>query len=639
MGTGTGFATITSMHSARAFGAAVELSGGAAVLVAGGDVTDGPTSAELYDDHTGTWTTSEMTTARTWNTATPLSTGQVLVVGGDTQSDPATAEIYTRASNSWIKVFADLHSPRRGHTATQLTDGRVLVTGGMPATAGPALNTVEIFDPGEDPVNGSWTVLAPMNDARAFHTATLLPGGMVLVVGGLPDTSNSLVALSSAELFDPVTGTWTHTTPMNDTHAGHTASLLSFGPVQHLDGYVVLIAGGMGSFGSISSSAELYKPPPPITQPGPTAGTAPETASVAALATGSWVLTGQMNVPRMFHTATALPSVGSLHSDPQVLVAGGPDPGNEVTTGQTTEVFDLATGSWTLTGSMHSDRTGHLAAALEDGRVFVAGGLGGALGGPTDPVSSAEVATTCSSAAKLVVSPSQTIDFGQVHAGMQFNSALSLPTIQNTGNALLMLQATISGPDATLFGNNGAPIDLALGGTGSCLSGPPGDGAATPVFLQFAAWSPVARTCTATLTLGGSNAANTSPGQTWVFPMTAQIVLEPSDVAIDLTAPSFPQVVVVGDIETGQLVITLASQVSEAVSAVVRVPPPPANSAFHWDAGDHIVGIASTTVSVPVDFRPLGPGTATQTIQLISNAQGSPHLVTMHATAKKGIVQ
>jgi hypothetical protein len=120
--------------------------------------------------------------------------------------------------------------------------------------------------------------------------------------------------------------------------------------------------------------------------------------------------------------------------------------------------------------------------------------------------------------------------------------------------------------------------------------------------------------------------------------MTAQIVLEPSDVAINVTAPSFPQVVVVGDIETGQLVIRLASQVSEAVSAVVRVPPPPANSAFHWDAGDHIVGIASTTVSVPVDFRPLGPGTVTQTMQLISNAQGSPHLVTMHATAKKGIV-
>ena len=304
----------------------------------------------------------------------------------------------------------------------------------------------------------------------------------------------------------------------------------------------------------------------------------------------------------------------------------------------TTEVFDLATGSWTLTGSMHSDRTGHLAVALEGGRVFLAGGLGGAFGGPTDPVSSAEVGTTCSSAAKLIVSPLQTIDFGQVHAGMQFNNALSLPTIQNTGNALLTLRATISGPDAALFGNNGAPIDLALGGTGSCLSGQAGDGAARPVFLQFAAWSPVARTCTATLTLGGSNAANTSPGQTWVFPMTAQIVLEPSDVAINVTAPSFPQVVVVGDIETGQLVIRLASQVSEAVSAVVRVPPPPANSAFHWDAGDHIVGIASTTVSVPVDFRPLGPGTVMQTMQLISNAQGSPHLVTMHATAKKGIV-
>jgi hypothetical protein len=120
--------------------------------------------------------------------------------------------------------------------------------------------------------------------------------------------------------------------------------------------------------------------------------------------------------------------------------------------------------------------------------------------------------------------------------------------------------------------------------------------------------------------------------------MTAQIVLSPSDLAIEIHAPSFPGQVVVGDTETGQLVITLIFQISEGVSAIVRVPPPPPHGPFHWAAGDFILGTAVPTISIPIDFTPRGPGSATQTLELISNAQGSPHLVVFHGTAKKGIV-
>jgi hypothetical protein len=49
-----------------------------------------------------------------------------------------------------------------------------------------------------DPIANSWTVVASLKTARAYHTATLLPGGQVLVTGGFYS-----VPLSSAEVYDP----------------------------------------------------------------------------------------------------------------------------------------------------------------------------------------------------------------------------------------------------------------------------------------------------------------------------------------------------------------------------------------------------------------------------------------------------
>ena len=64
-----------------------------------------------------------------------------------------------------------------------------------------------------------------LNTARSLHTATLLPNGNVLVAGG----QNSGSFLTSAELYDPATGSWTATGGLNAARDLHTATLLPNG--------------------------------------------------------------------------------------------------------------------------------------------------------------------------------------------------------------------------------------------------------------------------------------------------------------------------------------------------------------------------------------------------------------------------
>jgi hypothetical protein len=114
-----------------------------------------------------------------------------------------------------------------------------------------ASTSAELYDPAS---GTTWTATGNLNTARDFHTATLLPNGMVLVVGGL-DSSNN--ALSSAERYDPVSGAWTTAESINIARGRHTATLLSNG--------MVLIAGGVDSSGVALASAELYVTFPQLT--------------------------------------------------------------------------------------------------------------------------------------------------------------------------------------------------------------------------------------------------------------------------------------------------------------------------------------------------------------------------------------
>lgn len=91
-----------------------------------------------------------------------------------------------------------------------------------------------------------------MLEGRIYHSATLLPGGRVLVVGGVDSVIDGGVALASAELYEAGAGSWSATESMLAARRGYTTTLLGDG--------TVLVAGGSGSdFGALVS-AELFDP-------------------------------------------------------------------------------------------------------------------------------------------------------------------------------------------------------------------------------------------------------------------------------------------------------------------------------------------------------------------------------------------
>ena len=105
------------------------------------------------------------------------------------------------------------------HTATLLGDGKILVVGGDGDSA--ILSSAELYDP----ATNSWSAAGFMNAPRQLATATLLGDGKVLVTGG----SNLSGPLVSTDLYDPAVNTWAATEPMAAARASQTATLLSNG--------------------------------------------------------------------------------------------------------------------------------------------------------------------------------------------------------------------------------------------------------------------------------------------------------------------------------------------------------------------------------------------------------------------------
>jgi hypothetical protein len=282
-----------------------------------------------------------MGTPRMRHTVTALADGRVLIVGGqyeiyDSKAEygsktitTASAELYDPATETFISTGA-LAAPRYSHTATLLFDGRVLIAGGYTGTDFAA--AAELYDPASGTFQPTGALLTP----RTAATATLLDDGEVLIVAGY-----NAGELTSCEVFNPASGRFTATGSLISARTGHTATLLA-------DGKVLVVGGDAFNINPGFVTAELFDP-----------------------ATGAFSITGSLSARRDAHTATRL-------ADGRVLVVGGEGDG-DASLGQedfaSSEIYDPAKGTFAMTGSLSTQRFGHTATMLANGKILIAAGM------------------------------------------------------------------------------------------------------------------------------------------------------------------------------------------------------------------------------------------------------------------------
>lgn len=368
--TGAAWSQLASLDGDRTRPTLTRLLDGRAAAFGGSDEP----SAEVFDPRTGQWSrTRPARSGRHDHTATLLRDGTLLVVGGYAKRALSAAESFfhqlslgrverwSPISGRWT-LEPPLARARSLHTATLLPDGRVLVAGGAhkkspggsltlsstelfgePAAPRPVAGPQPAPPPADAVPPGRWIALKPLLQARQEHSATQLPDGHVLLVGGWHSEPNCSLAedtcghshtTAAPELWDPQTGT---SRVVGDLLAAleHSATLLRSGQV--------LIAGGYTGFS-----------PRPYTSD----------VSRFDAATGKWQVLPRLQLGRSAHRATLL-------QDGRVLLTGGEsDKGREAST----ELWEPENGTTRLAASMGQARSRHTATLLPDGRVLVIGG-------------------------------------------------------------------------------------------------------------------------------------------------------------------------------------------------------------------------------------------------------------------------
>ncbi|MEO8675342.1 MAG: kelch repeat-containing protein [Casimicrobiaceae bacterium] len=197
---------------------------------------------------------------------TLLQDGRVLIARGEDldedmmfESRNAGSEIYDPVLGTWSVTPRSLTNGTIWHSATLLPNGKVLVAGGNAGGVGgdTILGFAEVFDP----ASGTWSATGSLETARFRHTATLLPTGEILVVGGTNERDHypklKYENLNSAEIYDSRSGSWTRASNLGSARGEHTATLLQDGRVLVAGGSIV----GPRFATVLVGSAELYGTP------------------------------------------------------------------------------------------------------------------------------------------------------------------------------------------------------------------------------------------------------------------------------------------------------------------------------------------------------------------------------------------
>ncbi len=286
------------MLTARQTFTPVVLDDGRLLLAGGATETGATAAAEIYDPVSrSSEPTGSMTVPRVFYGVATLDDGRVLIIGGGAGADRATAEAYDPGTGKFARVgsvpgmsaeaepkvatvggrvfvFADQRGwefdPSAGEfrqldtpggltvlaplpeLPTVLSDGLILLTGGALAQPGAdpraphiALRSAALFDP----QSGDIVWRGSMGVPRTKHQVVLLDDGRVLIAGGTSDTQLGVV-YESAEIFDPVTRTFSQAASMLEPRIWHSMTLLP-------DGRVLVVGTGQQPH---VSGADVYYP-------------------------------------------------------------------------------------------------------------------------------------------------------------------------------------------------------------------------------------------------------------------------------------------------------------------------------------------------------------------------------------------
>ena len=349
-------------------------------------------------------TPGSLVQARLAHIQADLLDGRVLLCGGISSSGPLdTGEIFDPETTAFRPLIDDMISERFSHTATVLNDGRVLLVGGYVSGLENTLTTAEIFNPAAESFG---RIESEMDDGRAMHTATLLPDGQVLIVGG----TDGVDALNTMALFNPseLTFTTLESTLVRPRY-GHRAALV---------GDIVYILGGFDGFETLPYAAaihldffevtDLVGNPEQETQMlvgrlNPTLNELPDGAWLVAGGFTGTVSSGDQTDqceifmpegPDFFKAAGSLDQARSGHAgvsldNGMVLLTGGI--GWDLAILSSAEIYDPETGAFSETGNMRLSRTVHGMSLLPDGRALVTGGNRSVDVFNPEPASTAEI--------------------------------------------------------------------------------------------------------------------------------------------------------------------------------------------------------------------------------------------------------
>jgi hypothetical protein len=141
-----------------------------------------------------------------------------------------------------------------------------------------------------------------------------------------------------------------------------------------------------------------------------------ETAELYDSKSGTFIATGSMSVARSGHTATLLTNA-SLPNYGKVLIVGGES------TGSSAELYDPATGIFTVTGSATGMLAGHTATLLASGKVLLVAGQGTVSAELYDPATGTFAATGDLNVVRIGHTATLLLDGRVLIAGGATNSA------------------------------------------------------------------------------------------------------------------------------------------------------------------------------------------------------------------------